>query len=66
MNKPVKNLHRYLQVMKMRDEGKTFQQIADELKISRQRVWQIYSRASQRIVKTRNMGNHRQGNTRAA
>lgn len=39
-----KNHARYERVEKLRSEGKKFQEIADELGISRQRAWEIYSR----------------------
>lgn len=39
-----KNHARYALVEKMRAQGKKFQEIADELNISRQRAWEIYSR----------------------
>ena len=39
-----KNHARYALVEKLRAQGKKFQEIADELGISRQRAWEIYSR----------------------
>jgi hypothetical protein len=39
-----KNHANYEKVRKMRADGKKFQEIADELGISRQRAWEIHSR----------------------
>jgi DNA-directed RNA polymerase sigma subunit (sigma70/sigma32) len=45
-----KNLSRYRRIWHLRvNKGKTFQQIADELEVSRQRVFQIYQRAYKRF-----------------
>lgn len=39
-----KNHAVYAKVEKMRADGKKFQEIADELGVSRQRAWEIHSR----------------------
>ena len=57
---------RYQKILYLRDEGKTFQEIADVLEISRQRVFQIYQRARKRIVKRVTIGNHQDSRKRAA
>jgi DNA-directed RNA polymerase specialized sigma subunit len=57
---------RYQKILDLRGEGKTFQEIADVLEISRQRVFQIYQRARKRLGKQVTMSNHRDSHKRAA
>lgn len=46
MSRPRKNLGKYKKIVYLRDiKGKNFREIGEELKMSRQRVWQIYQRA---------------------
>lgn len=52
MRRNITTIPRYLDILAWRREGKTFQWIADELKISRQRAWEIHQRAVNRITKT--------------
>jgi len=66
MRRNTVSIGRYQRVLALRQEGKTFQEIAGLLGVSRQRVWQIHERASKRIGMTRTVGNHGNKQTKAA
>lgn len=50
MSRGRKNIDRYEKIKQLRAKGYKFQEIADDLGVSRQRVWQIYSRIMQNSV----------------
>jgi DNA-directed RNA polymerase sigma subunit (sigma70/sigma32) len=52
MRRNIVSIIRYQKILAMRQEGKTFQEIADELGVTRQRIHQIYSRVQRRISRT--------------
>lgn len=49
---------KYLMVITWRREGKTYQEIANELGVSRQRAWEIHQRALKRISLAMPSHNH--------
>jgi DNA-directed RNA polymerase sigma subunit (sigma70/sigma32) len=59
MRRNILSIVRYQQVLEMRREGRTFQDIADQLGVSRQRVHQIYQRVLKRISWTLNPDKYR-------
>jgi len=57
---------RYLDILAWRREGKTFQWIAAQLGISRQRAWEIHQRALRRIENNMARGNRQDKQKQAA
>jgi DNA-binding CsgD family transcriptional regulator len=57
MRRNINTIPKYLDVLAWRREGKTFQEIADLLGVSRQRAWEIHERAVNRIQDTMSRGN---------